>query len=116
MRCTLAAIALSCLGGTAAADESFVVYHTCGMDQATVDEIGAKIGARRLEETVALSFLTAFNHTTPETHYAGPVTYKDRPLDDSLEFIVRDGPTFCLFGVHGALRSALLTRFEGSPT
>ena len=116
MRCTLAAIALSCLVSPAAANDVFQVYHTCGMDKALIDEIGTKIGAKQVEDTLARGFLAAFNRTTPETHYAVPVIYKDRPKDDSLEFIVRDGTTYCLFGVQGALRGAILSRFEGSPT
>lgn len=86
------------------------------MDQALVDEISARIGAKRLDDALANGFLAAFNQTAPETHYAGPVTYKDRPKDRSLEFIVRDGATYCLFGVQGALREAILLRFEGRPT
>ncbi|MDR3373368.1 MAG: hypothetical protein P4L98_06525 [Ancalomicrobiaceae bacterium] len=116
MRCTLAAIALSCLVSPAVADETLTVYHACGMEKALVDEIATKIGAKQVEDTAARGFLAAFNRTTPESHYAGPVIYKDRPKDDSLEFTVRDGTTYCLFGVQGALRGAILSRFEGSAT
>lgn len=119
MRCTLAAIALSCLVSPAAADppdQVMQVYQTCGMNKELVDEITARIGATKLDDFAAQNFLIAFNHTTPETHYAGPITYKDRPTENSLEFIVRDGETYCLFGVQGALREAILMRFLGNPT